>query len=153
MSSNNVFRELVILMVSLKGPVAISNIYIIMTIEISFMQYEQKCTCTIHDYLLYNCSYVKPLWNVVALVFDTRVNFVQILWLDELFDHGSVTTLICFLIYKEWLLLSLENRKRNPVICLHYFKNEIKLRIQIYEKCTCINPIHIQRLKEFILYL
>ena len=103
--------------------------------------------------LLYNCSYVKPLWNVVDLVFETKVKFIQILGLHELFDHGSVTTLICFLIYKEWLLLSLENRKINPVICLDYFKNEIKLRIQIYEKCTCVDPIHIQRLKEFILYL
>ena len=82
-----------------------------------------------------------------------KVNFVQILGLDELCDHGSVTTLICFLMYKEWLLLSPENRKRNPVICLDYFKDEIKLRIQIYEKCTCVSPIHIQRFKEFILYL
>ena len=81
------------------------------------------------EHLLYNCSYVKPLWNVVDFVFDTKVNFVQILGLDELFVHGSVTTLICFLIYKEWLLLSLENSKRNPLICLDYFKNEIKLRI------------------------
>ena len=60
---------------------------------------------------------------------ETKVNFIQILGLDEHFDHGSVTTLICFLTYKEWLLLSLENRKRNPVIALEYFKNEIKLRI------------------------
>ena len=66
------------------------------------------------QHLLYNCSYVKPLWSVVDLVFETKVNFIQILGLDELFDHGSGTTLTCFLIYKEWLLLSLENRKRNP---------------------------------------
>ena len=57
------------------------------------------------EHLLYNCSYLKPLWNVVDLVFETKVNFIQILGLDELFDHGFVTTLICFLIYKEWLLL------------------------------------------------
>ena len=61
--------------------------------------------------------------------------------------------MICFLIYKEWLLLSSENRKRNPVIALEYFKNEIKLRIQIYEKSTCADPRHIQRLNELILYL
>ena len=57
---------------------------------------------------------MKPLWSVVDLVFETKVNFIQVLGLDELFDHGSGTALTCFLIYKKWLLLSLENRKRNP---------------------------------------
>ena len=91
----------------------------------------------LYEHLLYDCSYVKPLWNIVDLVYGTKVNFIglQMLGVDELFNYGSLTTLICFLIYKEWLLLSLENRKRNPVIALEYFKNEIKLRIQIYEKC------------------
>ena len=105
------------------------------------------------EHLLYDCSYVKPLWNIVDLVYGTKVNFIQILGLDELFNYGSVTTLICFLIYKERLLLSLENKKRNSVIVLEYFKNEIKLRIQIYEKCISIDPMHIQRLNELILYL
>ena len=74
------------------------------------------------EHLLYDCSYVKPLWNIVDLVYGTKVNFIQILGVDELFNYGSVTTMIRFLIYKEWLLLSLENRKRNPVIALEYFK-------------------------------
>ena len=60
------------------------------------------------EHLLYSCSYVKPLWNVVDLVFDTKVNFIQILELDELFDHGSVTTLICFL--RRDLLEKLDDR-------------------------------------------
>ena len=62
------------------------------------------------EHLLYDC-YVKPLWNIVDLMYGTKVNFIQILEIDELFNYGSVATLICFLIYKEWLLLSLENRK------------------------------------------
>ena len=28
------------------------------------------------EHLLYNCPYVKPLWNVVDLVFETKVNFM-----------------------------------------------------------------------------
>ena len=96
---------------------------------------------------------MKPFRNIVDLVYGTKVNFIQILGVDELFNYGSVTTLICFLIYKEWLLLSLENRNRNPVIALEYFKNEIKLRMQIYEKSICVDPGHIQRLNELILYL
>ena len=48
------------------------------------------------EHLLYDRSYVKPLCNVVDLLYETKVNFVQILGVDELFNHGSVTTLICF---------------------------------------------------------
>ena len=77
----------------------------------------------------------------------------QILGLDELFDHSAVTTIICFIIYKEWLLLSLENRKRKSVIALDFFKNEINLCLQIYEKCVCIDSIHIDRMKELVLHL
>ena len=36
------------------------------------------------EHLLCNCSYVKPLRNVVDLVFETKVNFIQILGLYEL---------------------------------------------------------------------
>ena len=36
-------------------------------------------------HLLYHCSYVKPLWNIVDLVYGTKVNFIQILGVDELF--------------------------------------------------------------------
>ena len=53
------------------------------------------------EHFLYDCSYVKPLWNVVDLVYETKVNFIHILGLDELFDHGSGATLISFLIYNE----------------------------------------------------
>ena len=63
------------------------------------------------------------------------------------------TTIICFLIYKEWLLLSLENRKRKSVIALDFFKNEVNLRLQIYEKCMCIDALHIDRMKELVLHL
>ena len=57
------------------------------------------------------------------------------------------------IIYKEWLLLSLENRKRKSVIVLDFIKNEINLPLQIYEKCECIDSIHIDRMKELVLHL
>ena len=39
-----------------------------------------------------------------------------------LIKEDAVVTLMCFLIYKEWLLLSLENKKRNTNINLSYYK-------------------------------
>ena len=40
------------------------------------------------EHLLYDCSYVKPLWNIVDLAYVTKVNFIQILGVDELFNYG-----------------------------------------------------------------
>ena len=45
------------------------------------------------------------------------------------------------------------NRKRKSVIVLDFIKNEINLRLQIYEKCVCIDSIHIDRMNELVLHL
>ena len=100
------------------------------------------------EHLLYSCCYVKPLWQVVNTVYGISVNFKQILGLDEMFTLTAITTIISFFIYKEWLLLSLKGKKRNPVIALCYFKNELNLRIQIYEKCRNIDADYIESLKD-----
>ena len=42
-------------------------------------------------------------------------------------------TLVSLLVYKEWLLLSLENKLRNNRIVLDYYKQELLLRLKIYE--------------------
>ena len=100
------------------------------------------------EHLLYSCCYVKPLWQVVNTVYGISVNFKQILGLDEMFSLTAITTIISFFIYKEWLLLSLKGKKRNPVIALCYFKNELNLRIQIYEKCGNIDEDYTESLKD-----
>ena len=64
-----------------------------------------------------------------------------------MFSLTAITTIMSFFIYKEWLLLSLKDKKRSPVIALSYFKNELNLRIQIYEKCGNINTDYTERLK------
>ena len=63
------------------------------------------------EHLLYSCRYVKPLWLVVNTVYGISVNFKQILGLDEMFSLTTITTIISFFIYKEWLLLSLKDKK------------------------------------------
>ena len=100
------------------------------------------------EHLLCSCCYVKPLWQVVNTVYGISVNFKQILRLDEMFSLTAITTIISFFVYKEWLLLSLKDKKRSPVIALSYFKNELNLRIQIYEKCGNINTDYIESLKD-----
>ena len=55
-------------------------------------------------------------------------------------------SVISFWIYKEWLVLSLENKQRNANICLAYLKNELSLRIEICKMCKCIDMEHIGKL-------
>ena len=60
---------------------------------------------------MYECCYVQPLWHTVEVVFNTDITYRRILGIEEDFDYDSIATILCFLIYKEWLLLSLENKK------------------------------------------
>ena len=100
------------------------------------------------EHLLYSCCYVKPMWQVVNTVYGINVNFKQILGLDEMFSLTAIMTIVSFFIYKEWLLLSLKDKKRIPVIALSCFKNELNLRNQIYEKCRNTKIDYIECLKD-----
>ena len=56
---------------------------------------------------------------------------------DLVFNH--VVTLLVFLLYKEWLLMSLENKNRCVDFPYHFYINELKLRDKIY----CTNGMHL----------
>ena len=102
------------------------------------------------EHLLYSCVYVRPLWQIVELVLEVDINFKHILGLDEQFEHDDIITIISFLIYKDWLLPSLQNKDRNSVIALSYFKAELTLRQRIYEECRSIEAAHIDKMKKLI---
>ena len=68
------------------------------------------------EHLLYDCMYVKPLWKLIEKYLGVNIGYKQILGLDNLFKEDAVVTIICFLIYKEWLVLSLENKKKGTGI-------------------------------------
>ena len=91
-----------------------------------------KCLCL---HLLFSCCYVKPLWRVVQSVFDITISFESILGVDNNSDCDNIITLVSFLIYKQWLILSLENKSRSNVTTLEYFKDEILTRLRIYDLC------------------
>ena len=104
---------------------------------------DDKCdVCSMSQYiehLLLECRYVKPLWRLIERHLDLNIGYKQIFGLDKLFKEDAVVTLMCFLIYKECLLLSLENKKRNTSINLSYYKSELLLRTEIYKLCKYIN--------------
>ena len=105
------------------------------------------------EHLLYCCTYVKPLWRLIEEYLGVTIGYKQILGLDKLFKEDAVVTIICFLIYKEWLVLSLENKKKNTHISLSYYKGESLLRTQIYTLSKSINEDHIDRLNGIMLQM
>ena len=55
-------------------------------------------------------------------------------------------TLMSFLIYKEWLVLSLQGKKRQKRVCFDYFKSELALRAQIYRLCSSVDHMHVDNI-------
>ena len=105
------------------------------------------------DHLLYNCNYVRPLWRIIERKFGINLSFEQILGLDPLFEYDAIATIISFLIYKEWLLLSLENKQRSDNLNQMHFKSELQLRVEIYKLCKCIDQDHVNNLVEIMLLM
>ena len=73
---------------------------------------------------------------MVDSVFDINVSFETIVRIDQLCEYNNIVTLVSFLIYKDWLVLSLEGKPRKSIILLQYFKVELLTRLKIYKKCT-----------------
>ena len=102
------------------------------------------------EHLLFDCRYVRPIWQCVEFAFGIVISYRRLLCVDEDFEHDNIATILCFLIYKEWLLLSLENKERTCVAKLEHFKAELTLRGQIYEKCKCIKVAHMDKFRTLI---
>jgi len=88
------------------------------------------------EHLLFECVYVKPLWTLVEGICNVTITYKTVLGLDKCFKYNSLSSIICFLIYKEWLISSLQKKTRNTAVRLSFFKSELQLRLSIYEKCT-----------------
>ena len=81
----------------------------------------------------------KPL-SLEILTLFARITFDKILGVEECYSQDRILTLISFLIYNEWLLFSLADKKRNSRIMLDVYKNELALRLKIYEASSGYDP-------------
>ena len=84
-------------------------------------------------HLLWECDYVKPLWSIVEKVGGFEITHGKILGIEDSYKQDRMLTLMSFLVYKEWRLLSLslENKKRSNNIMLQFYK--IELEYYVYE--------------------
>ena len=71
---------------------------------------------------------------------DFEITFDKILGIEECYSQDRILTLISFLIYKKWLLLSLDNKKRHSNIKFDIYINELDLRHKIYKASHCYDP-------------
>ena len=67
------------------------------------------------------------------------------------YGNNIIITLVCFLIYKDWLVRFLDNKKRSVDFNLELLKCELKLRMDIYEKCNMI--VHVNQIVNLLSYL
>ena len=70
------------------------------------------------------------------------LNFDLILGINNRCKEPYVLTLVSFLVYKEWLMLSLENKFRNNRIVLEYYKHELVLRLRYMNKVENIQLVN-----------
>ena len=103
--------------------------------ECDVCQWEQSI-----KHLLFECIYVKPLWEVIEKICDFEIACDKILGIEECHSQDRILTLVSFLVYVEWLLFSLADKKRNSNIMLDVYKNELALRLKIYEASSCYDP-------------
>ncbi len=87
------------------------------------------------EHLLFNCKRSAYLWKVVKDVYHIDVTFGTIVCgLNKINSNLSHTiTLLSFLLYKEWLIHSLENTQRCLGFPFHLYIGELQLRDNIYK--------------------
>ena len=88
-------------------------------------------------HLLFDCNYVKPLWKIIESILHCNITYSNILCG---FNNNNsqfcnyLSSISAFVIYKEWLLLSLVGKGRQPVCNIALFEQEISFRLDIYDK-------------------
>ena len=105
------------------------------------------------EHLLWKCDYVKPLWSIVEKVCDFEITYGKILGIEDCCKQDRVLTLMSFLVYKEWLILSLEGKKRSNNTMIQFYKSELELRLRIYEQCSCYEPYDFEYINMLLFHL
>ena len=104
------------------------------------------------EHLLWDCCYVKSLWKIVENVCGIGLDYRFILGIIvcNRRDTENLLTLVSFLIYKEWLILSLESKKRRQVMDLEFYKHELFIRLKIYERCRNFAGYNLNYIRKLI---
>ena len=92
-------------------------------------------------HLLFECRFVKNLWEAVSSALGWTIEKRNILYGSEKVNFildNIIITITCFLIYKQWLVCSLENKNRSGELSFQNIISELEIRKSVYEKCNMI---------------
>ena len=95
------------------------------------------------EHLLFECHRAVNLWNIFQDAYQITVNFSNIVCGFKDYDlvYNQVVTLLSYLLYKEWLLKSVDNKARCLDFPYHFYISELKLRQQICFKIGFVLPL------------
>ncbi len=98
------------------------------------------------EHLLFECHRARIFWEHFTKVYKVNVRFSHIVCgCNENADQvNTIVNLVGFLLYKEWLINSIEHKNRSIIFPVSYFIKELQLREQIYcvsGRFININPL------------
>ena len=95
------------------------------------------------EHLLFECRKAVNLRNLFEDAYQITMNFSNIVCGFKDYDlvFNQVVTLLSYLLYKEWLLKSVEYKARCLDFPYRFYISELKLRQQIYFKIGLVLPL------------
>ena len=86
------------------------------------------------EHLLFHCKYARQIWCDVEKALNVNIDITDILFgKDTETTYNFIISLICHLIYREWLEYSLEDLNRTYFIGLKTFKFELLFHRDVHQ--------------------
>ena len=86
-------------------------------------------------HLIYECQYAKSIWSKVEKALNISLGPSNIILGHNLEQNiVLVTSLITYLIYKEWVNLSINKKKRQVIPNLKRYACDLEYKKQVYSK-------------------
>ena len=101
-------------------------------------------------HLIYECRYSQEIWALVQNVFGSNISLENVILgqdIDE--DMNVIMSLIVYLIYKEWLILSFDGKQRSVHVRWQYFKNELFWYSKIYDNISLLKD-HVRNICQIV---
>ena len=83
-------------------------------------------------HLLYYCEHASKIWKIVQTHLTEKITLESVLLGNNNMTFTTITSIVAFLIYKEWLLSKNENTCRVWTKSIFLYSNEINFRSKIY---------------------
>ena len=84
-------------------------------------------------HLLYKCRQAKSIWNIVESATGIDIHIMNLVLGSDNQNHNFLSTIIAFLIYKDWLVSNNNGEKRSSLLkTLLFMRREILFRYSIY---------------------